>query len=743
MKKKTFFVSLILLVSVIAFLFGGVMLLKAPKASAADIEYIDGAIENDYALGATFVCPPAKINVGGTLLDVSGHALFYPDGKAVSESEYVLSYPGKYVLRYFADHNGKTVYADDEFTVKGEKFGLIGETSSVCYGNTGEEKGNIDGLIVSLASGDVFTYNKPLDLNGKKGYDKLISFYVLPATKGIADVLDVKIRLTDAADETNFIEFAVFARGDDENEADGQALASAVRTKNSSRYVGLHYKGYAPENADLFYDGDYYSIYKDVSFTSRFGYPSYAASLAACVGYGADVDYSGATALQTGNFNKPFSYALDYEEKKAYGYEHGTGNWGQDSKLIADLDDALFFDDPWTGFTTGEVYLSVYSDMYTGSSFSFVILNIYDEDLSVADYAYTREPVIEVDYPDGDMPYAIKGQPYRIFDVKAYSGCDGAIECQALVYSDYLSNSPRLLSVTDGAFVPTDEKASYTIVYSAVDSYGNVAKKVVDIPVKATRTASFTLSGGESSGLTGEDIVLKQPVVENPNGNFTVSAVAIKGNDVYPVKLSENGIYGFYTLEAGDYTVKYTFTDYNEPIERTYGLTVTENPYSVFYGDPALPAVFVSGAKYTFPKQYGKSFNGGEVTDPEATLKYSFDGGAFTDYAYGTPIQITAENSVKLVYSLVGAREDRVIDMPVTDVGLSSGDLKQEKYFYSTQFTASAYEDRVSYSTTERFAELSFVKPLLTTAFSVKFSLSSDNFSDLSFIFTDATDFTN
>lgn len=742
MKKKTFFIGFILSIAVFAFLFTGVFLLKTPKAFAADIEYTDGELKQSYTLGETLVCPSAKINVDGTFVDVVGHVLYYPDGNAVSDDQYVLSNPGKYVLRFFADYNGKTVYADDEFTVKGGLFGVNSEMSSVYYGNSGEDKGNVEGLQVSLSAGDVFTYNKPINFNGKTKNDKIVSFYVIPAVKGVADVLDVKIRLTDATDETNFIEFATFAQSDDENEASGNALASALCTGENAKYVGLHYKD-KEENADFIYEDAYYSVYKDVSFTTRYGYPSRAASLAACVGYGAEVDYSKATVQQQGNFNKPFSYSLDYAERKAYGYDHGTGDWSKSSNVIIDLDDSYFFENPWSGFTADYAYLSVYSDMYTGSTFSFVILNIFDEDLEATDFTFEGKPVIKIEYPDGEIPYAIKGQPYDVFDAKAYSGCDGTIDCKALVYLDYYSNSPRLCKITDGAFVPTDEKQSYSIVYSAVDSYGNSAESVVNIPVKASRQASFTLYGEDYNVFTGEKIILKQPIIDNPNGSYTVSATATIGNDVYPITVSEDGIYSLYTLKAGDYTVKYSFTDYNGPIDETYELTVAENPYSVFYGDPVLPVVFVNGVEYVFPKQYGKAFNDGEVSDLNATLKYSFDGGELIDYVYGTPIRITAENNVKLVYSLVGAKEDCVIEMPVTAVRHPSGALKMENYFYSTQFDGQSSGDRVTYSTTESFAKLSYVKPLLTTAFSFNFKLKADSFSGISFIFTDANDFTN
>lgn len=722
----------------------GVLFISPSNASATDIEYTDGALKEYYALGETFVCPSAKLNVGGKLLDVKNSVLYYPDGKAVSDGTYVLSNQGKYVLRYFADDNGKTVYAEDTFTVKGELYSVSSNVSSASYGNSGENKGNIDGLQVTLASGDVFTYKKPLDLTDKKKTDKIISLFVLPENKGIADVQDVKVRLTDVVDETNFVEFVVFANSADENEADCQALAVAARSSVNNKYVALCYKG---SSDYMKYDGDYYKIYKDVSFTSRWGYPSYAASLSARFGYGEDVVYEGFDTTDPAqaykcNFDTPISYSMDYAERKVYGYSHGHESWWRNSNNeLADFDDVLFFDNLWKGFTTGEAYLSIYSDMYVNSTFSFVILNIFDEDLTETDFEYGGSPTILVDNPEGELPYAIKGVPYSVFAAKAYSGLDGEINCTAMVYREYHSESPKACRVVGGAFVPDDANASYSIVYSAVDSCGNRTEKVVDIVVKETRTAALSLVGGDLDGLTGERITLKQPVCENANGSYTVSVTAELDGKVYPVESSDDGVYALYTLQAGNYVIGYAFTDHDGTISEEYNLSVGENPYSVFYGDPTLPCAFVKGAEYTFPTQYGKSFGGGKVNDLTATLKYAFDGGANVDYD-GTPVLIAAENKVTLTYTLEGAETPLIIEKPVTDV-TTAGKIDKAKYFYSVQFDTTATEDCARYSASAESAKLSYVKPVLTTDFALEFEFVKNNFSSASFTLRDTENSAN
>ncbi|MBQ6922786.1 MAG: hypothetical protein IJQ66_06830, partial [Clostridia bacterium] len=256
MKKNIITKYIILFVSAILCFCVAVFFAESPFVSAIDIEYSAEPLKEYYALGETFITPEAQINADGNILPVVKQALYYPDGNAFSDRQYVLSNPGEYRLRYFADYNGKTVYADDYFSVKGEAYGVSGTTSSVAYGNTGEEKGNINGLVVTLSSGDVFTYKKPLDLNGKKKNDTIVTFYVIPERQGVADVKNVKIRLTDCADESNYVEAVVFANHNDENEFKGLALYSGVRASVHNGYVGAHYKGY--NQSGVVYDGNYY-----------------------------------------------------------------------------------------------------------------------------------------------------------------------------------------------------------------------------------------------------------------------------------------------------------------------------------------------------------------------------------------------------------------------------------------------------------------------------------------------------
>ena len=262
--------------------------------------------------------------------------------------------------------NGNVVYDD----VSVETNALLAYTRTVSSAITSSGSGDEpSGLKVTLASGDVFTYNEPLDLRGQTAditgketseRDNIVCFYVIPETQGIADVYDVKIRLTDVYDEDNFIEIVVYANSTDENEATGLALYAGARTSVQENYAGAHYMDY--DNIGTIKD----RIFKDVDYYTLGGYWSDLVTFAAPNGY---------------DNVRPFSFAINYSEKILYGFDQDATDHWYCTHRLADFDDSDYFDTLWDGFTTGEVYLSIYSDFYVNSSFTFVITEI----LGVAD----------------------------------------------------------------------------------------------------------------------------------------------------------------------------------------------------------------------------------------------------------------------------------------------------------------------------------------------------------------------
>ena len=522
----------------------GIVLASVPTTYAYDVSFTGSSLLSTYTLGDDFFAPEAKVTVGQTELDCTKQVLVCPDGTAYSLSgKYVLESVGKYALRYYAQHNGKSVYAEKEFDVKGGLVSLSSMHSTVKYGTSGEDKGNHEGLVVSLASGDTFVYNKPINLTGKTDKDTLISLFATPESKGVSDVTEFTIRLTDAIDPTNYVEIIQWANPYDGNEAKGYALYAGVRAYNQ-KISGTACKGQPSEETIVGTDGNYYKVYKDIYTYQELGYPSYMASLAARDGY----DYN-----PNKNFCSPFKYSFNYAELQIYSNPQEAGRvFG--NNMMADFDDNQYFDQLWHGFTTGEVYLSIYSNNYNKAMFNFVIENIYDDDLSLVNYTHTDSPEIFLDIEEEATPYAILNQSYNIIPAKAYSSVDGIISCNVLVYEDYYGDR-KAVSVVDGAFKPTKLDTTYHILYKATDSCGLESVLLREIKVKSQRTLEIIVGDSAEETLTGVNTLLKNVEYSGMNGDYTFEVFAKKGNVETLIEKNEAGKYVFWTLDAGDYEI--------------------------------------------------------------------------------------------------------------------------------------------------------------------------------------------
>ncbi|MBR2498605.1 MAG: DUF4838 domain-containing protein [Clostridia bacterium] len=238
-----------------------------------------------------------------------------------------------------------------------EVVAYTGATSTVAYGNTGANKGNINGLMVSLTDGDMFTYVEPIDFSTKTSSNNKIQLYVLPKTQGFADVKNFFVRFTDTLDPTNYFEIRLMANYDDPNEISGQALYTSVKASNQKDFVGK-------------------SSWSDTTYTEVMvvrpqGYASFMASLTAKNGYGGSQ-----------RFSDPFEYSFDYSSKQVYGYKYDTSS--SSGTIIADLDSSSYYGSTtWSGFSSGgKAYVSVYSTDVVGESFDFVITNFFGENLT-------------------------------------------------------------------------------------------------------------------------------------------------------------------------------------------------------------------------------------------------------------------------------------------------------------------------------------------------------------------------
>lgn len=654
----------------------------------------DGEVKTEYSLNDSFVPAAVKISFNGKQYPATSYIVKYPGGRAYSQSEYVLDESGEYTVVYYAAAENKTVSAELKIKVSDNRYSFTGGNSSARYG--ADEKGGENGIIVSLAVGEEFVYNKPINLNGKTKADSLLKLYAVPDVVGRAEVKALRIKLTDVCDPDNYVEIYTFGNRWDDNEVKDYPLYSAAAA-NGQPLTGLHFR-YEQTPDTVLYQGQYYVPYKNVSYDMDTGYPSYGFSFVAKGGYGA----------------KPYTLSCNYAEREFYGCKSFAE---LSNGVIADLDEPLFFYDLWQGFKTGYATLSISADNYVSTSFNFVITDIAGDDLSCTDYKDITAPQIEVNYGEeneNNLPKAVVGKPYTIFPATAADTTDGTVPVNAFVYFGN-SSAAASIEVKDGKFTPT-RTGEYYIVYRTADRSGNVGSVSVKITAKPNDELSLSDLSLAANGITGVEYAITRPEVYGAEGKVKISvrATLAGGETVYEAG-ERNGEYVFTPLYAGEYEIAVICKDYVGEVVKKANVTVAANQNAVFTEKPVLPAAFVKKVGYKIPALSGYTFGNGKPTVAAAKTYYSFDGGEFAEYT-GGDLVIEADEKVFIRYEIDKSVAEFTV--PVQNVNYDS-DVSRKDYFYSESFSAEGTDDSVVFDALATDGVIRFLNDVLVSDFSV------------------------
>ena len=149
------------------------------NTSAEEATIVGCDMEENYSRGDEFSMPDGKVSYKGTEKKAESKYVVFPSGKANESDTIVLSEAGEYQVVFQAKFNGVTISAKESFVVKKSLLEVNGENSSAYIA---DEKIN-----VSLATNDVFTYNKALDLSTATKDKLLLAMEFTPYQIGTPD----------------------------------------------------------------------------------------------------------------------------------------------------------------------------------------------------------------------------------------------------------------------------------------------------------------------------------------------------------------------------------------------------------------------------------------------------------------------------------------------------------------------------------------------------------------------------
>lgn len=632
-------------------------------------------------LGDTLSIEAATMYINGK----SGKAdvtVEYPSGKTVETTECVLDELGYYSIV----HTYEGERYEQQFVVNRTYSDLFsGVSFSAKYGAM---KGNntVVGQMLTLTNNNVVVYEQLIDLADNTFDDSLedqsqntplIKMLLQPEKVGMADLTGLYITLTDVNDENNYIIIRMRYQ-------DYSTTTSRVRTKASGQaWVGYYYDFFTTE-----LEVNTTQMHEDGGMVTNFSH----------------------TQIMTNRQFEDMSLELYFDNDAGRLYakpdqKYGHTQTGEDKSktvpwLVRDYkttDPVLSAGDtPWKGFSTGEVYLSIYATGVSDTA-QVMITNIDGEDLTAEYIPDTVAPNIDVELGiNGVVPFAETGMAYPVFAATANDSYSPiSYEGVEVFFGD------RKISVQDGVFTP-ETAGEYTLVYTAIDAYGNKAEERVTVTAKNNLDNPQLFIDGSVPETTefGSNITLPDFYGFGGAGNVKASVQVLCGGKEIPV---ENG--RFSCLGTGStYIICYTATDYigqtKKEYQYIYGVERVNAPI-IDEGNIVLPAAFMNGERYVFADQFATYYSqDGKVETVKAKLEVTDGNGTkvLSDNVY-TP---TASDNVKTakiryIFERSGAETSSTErEIPILVIQQGIGFLSE--YFIPSNATVEAEDNGVFFA---------------------------------------------
>lgn len=529
----------------------------------------------------------------------------------------------------------------------------------------------------TLGEGDTFRLHQPIDLRTVSVADDFLKLRIYAANNGTPDIRQITLVLTDAYDPANYLringiydllEYSYWKTGTGEQPLVG--------------YESWNHVIHIEDNAGAWAPVRFVSSEQD------------------------DVNI--------------LCLSFDAQDLKIYACNNQNGN---DDVMICDLDDPRYYSTLWSGFTTGEVYLSLYVNEFEKgtTSASFGLISAAGCELDGRTAAYDdKAPAIDIDLGDhtaSALPEGAVGYPYPIWPAKAYDTSSGVMVPQVLVYSGYGTAAQKEVKCDGARFIPF-EAGPHTVVYSAVDLHGNRAEETVQINVRLRADAILTTENrkGTTAARVGERVVLadvrfsggmteltRTATVKGPDGRFRV----LDGMTFTP------------DME-GLYTVVMRAVDFcGQTAVYTYRISVTVSDRPVIGLSEPLLDYYLAGKTYLLPTADAFDHRAGKSV---GYTVYADFGSGEKPLSDGTLVIPADAVTVRIIYR---AGETTVTHTAAVVKTLKdNGDLALDAFFDAPADAEKAVGADCVTVTLPTAGDVTFINPLLTVSASFVFDIS-------------------
>lgn len=613
----------------------------------------------------------------------------YPSGKTMHAESFSLDEAGLYRVRATACYEDNVYTEEKQFLVHTAMFEVEG--GSAVYRNhpytdiTGEANAisSVQGLLVTIPEGSKLTVTAPLDISGHSFSDALLKFYVVSAEKGVKDFSFLRFTFTDMADTDNKLVFTCL------NKPNGETIRQDMNWWQAG----------ATDQNLVGYQND---IGQDkVWINSVWG--------SGGIGAWHMSPWKDDSALITDCFGIWMDDSL-----KVYA--------GRGQNYICDLDDPKFHTNLWEGFQSDYVTLTIEAEQYTGSNPAQIfITEMMGADLQAQSVYDTTAPTVTLEcepYAETELPNACVGKPYPVFAATAYDPEMNPTNVEITVYGGMYSDTRYMVDGKTGAFTP-DLPGTYTIQYTATDSWGNTSQKLAYVYAhEADGAISLNLPNKIVSGKVGQKVMLSDEEITGNFGDPQIDIQVIFGEEIIPCTD------GFVPYKEGTYRVSYVVMDYiGQQITQSYDVQVTKADMAVFGEIPAVNRYMMLDMPNYIPVATAYDYVTADGAQIE-TVTYAEDAAGVhqVEGRSFTPAAGTAEVSVWWEATVEGkTAATEKLTIPVISVK-NGQDYLLNQFFVCQNAESSATEDHILLQPTAEGATATWANPLLAEGFSMIFS---------------------
>ncbi len=614
--------------------------------------------------------------------------VIYPNGNVFNGSQIELNIAGEYTVEYTVKYFNEIYKKEYKVTCLDSVGAFTGSGFTVEYGAPNNRYAQQTGVYASASSStNKLTYTKKLDISKSTKNDTLVRLYSADNwggdpdgshAAGVGTVPDIII--TDAHDPNNFV---------------------TVRAKwGWSLYHNCTY-AFAPGQTvkGLMNDG------------SVAAYPTWTKSLF----------YGGYDYVYEGMAFDEQSYNVQYDaaEKAIY----------VNNNMIIDLD-AGYQESIWKGFTTGEVYIS-FTNVH-----KIMITEIYGNTLTEKYLLDTTAPVLIPETQGDELPNAVIGKPFKVFDAYVYDNLTENVRLSTRVFYNYGSADYTEVNVKNGVFTPK-KAGRYTIEYTAVDAFYNVTVKTVTVEAveeSEITPVSFALSDEPSAvGVVGIKYDLPEIINAAGGTGALVKGIEILDADGESVTVNKNY---FVPVKAGKHTVNFFVKDYvgvgevNSAVE-TYEIEVTIDDAPIM-GDLRLPEVILSGMNLQLPVidavDWKADPTGATHVTPSISAVIGEQSFVVDENNVVTPtVTAGTRETMTVTYTAQGAHgvATKTADVVVVNPKKENGFMAEYFYKMSGSVEKTAVATGINFKVTSASDDnkVRFINPVLANGFAIKFTL--------------------